>query len=156
MQIQAVRVGDQTIRPLRVILTQPVELEQHLAPEASATKALLAGVTAGTTAKYAWHGFQATNTLGIKEMTDLLVQNGVAPQHAPAVAEQALAVIRAEPTKALLVAVSASGTIWAALEASSKLFGMRVSVLKKIALSVSGALLAGAGYHYLRSHGYFQ
>lgn len=157
MKIESVQVGNHTVRgPLRVIATQPIELEPPLSPQVSGAQAILAGVTAGTTANYAWQGFQATNTLGLDDMAKLLIKNGVAPEHASTVAKQAMEVIRAEPTKALLVAVSAGGTMWAALEAGSKLFGLRVSALRKLVISVLTALLAVVGYHYLRSHGHFQ
>lgn len=157
MEIQTVQVGNRVVKgPLRVIATQPVEIERFAAPQPSITQAILAGVTAGGSAKYAWQGFQASNTLGADDIAKLLIKNGLAPEHAPTVAKQALEVIRAEPTKVILVAVSAGGSIWAALEAGSKLFGIRVSALRKLAISGVGAVAAGVLYHYLRGLGYLQ
>jgi len=157
VKIQSVRVGDQTVSgSLRVVVSQPVEVEHFSAPEGGGTKSLLAGVTAGAAAKYSWQGFQATNTLGADEIAKLLVENGLSPQHAPSVAQRALDVIQTEPTKVLLVAVSAGGTAWAAIEAGSKLFGLRVSTWRKLFISVLVATVAGFGYHYLRNRGYLQ
>ncbi|MES2951703.1 MAG: hypothetical protein V4858_24510 [Pseudomonadota bacterium] len=156
MNIQSVHVGGAPIRgPLRVVALQPVELDHYLAPEVRGARSLLSGVTAGATAKLAWSGFQASNTLGADEIAKLLVQNGLSPQHAPTVAQKALDIIHSEPTKVLLVAVAAGGTAWAALEAGSKVLGLRFSTWRKLLLSVAVAIVIGLGYHYLRTQGYF-
>lgn len=157
MKIQTVQVGNRVVSgSLRVVAHQPVELEHHIAPQVSGAKAILAGVTAGTAANYAWSGFQATNTLGMDDLAKLLVKNGLSPEHAPAVSQKVYEVIQAEPTKVLLVAVSAGGTTWAAIEAGSKLLGISVSAWRKLLFSGAVAIAAGLAYHYLRGRGYVQ
>ncbi len=138
MKIQSVQVGGAAIKgPLRVVAIQPIELDHYLAPEVSGARTLLSGLTAGATAKYAWNGFQASNTLGAEDIAKLLVQNGLSPQHAPTVAQRALDIIHAEPTKVLLVAVAAGGTAWVALEAGGKILGLRVSAWRKLLISIA-------------------
>ncbi len=157
MKIESVLVGDRVVKgALRVVASQPVVLESYTAPEVSGTKNLLAGITAGGTANYAWNGFQASNTLGTDDLAKLLVKNGLSQEHAPGAARKLLEIIHAEPTKVLLIAVSAGGTAWAAIEASSKLFGFSISTLRKFIISASVAAIAAIGYHYLRAGGYLQ
>jgi hypothetical protein len=157
MKIQSVRVDDQVIQgSLRVVTCQPVELEAYEPARPSAGKVLLSGLGAGAATRYAWQGFEASNTLGTDEITKLLVKNGVSQQHAPAVANKALEVIRAEPTKMLLVAVSAGGASWAALEFTGNVFGFHVAALRKLIVSLIVAAAAALGYYLLRSRGYLE
>ena len=85
-----------------------------------------------------------------------MVKNGLAPEHAPTLADSILEVIRSEPTKILLVAVSAGGTTWAALQAGSKIFGLHTSAFQKFTLSLLVATLAAIAYYLLRQQGYLQ
>jgi hypothetical protein len=60
----------------------------------------------------AWNGFQNSHTLTQDQVVAGLIGNGVAPAQAPAIAKSAMDIIQAEPTKVLLVAVSAGGGAW--------------------------------------------
>ena len=156
MRLGTVQIEGTMVRnSLKVMAAQPVELEHYVAPT-SGIESVLQGVTAGGTAKLAWHGFQASNTTGLDDLTKLMLHNGVSQQHAPAAAQAALEFIRAEPTKLLLIAVSAGGGAWAALEASSKMFGFKISTWRKAAICAVFALLIVGAYHFLHMRGYFQ
>ena len=156
MRIGTVQIGETVVRnSLKVIAAQPVELEHYVAP-ASGVATVLKSVTAGGTAKYAWHGFQASNTLGVDDLAKLMMKNGVSHEHAPAAAQAAFEFIKAEPTKLLLIAISTGGTAWAALEAGSKMFGFQLSSWRKAAICGALALLAVLGYHFLHGQGYLQ
>lgn len=114
-------------------------------PENAGWKSAVGGVVSGgVVAKYSWSGFQASHVLTHDQMVAGLIANGVTPAHAPGIADTALKIIQAEPTRILLVAVSAGGGTWALLEAGGKLFGWRLSARRKIAL-----ILAGAGFSVL-------
>lgn len=158
MEIQKSYVANDSVKgPLRLLASQAVQPAQPAAQDQpGGMRSVFVGVGAGTTANYAWKGFQATNTLDASEIGKYLIKNGLAPEHAPDVAQKTLDVIRSEPTKVLLVAVSAGGAAWAVLEAGDKFFGMRSSALRKLWLSLAVALLAGAAYYFLRKNGYMQ
>jgi hypothetical protein len=157
LKIASVQVDGRLIKgPLKVIASQPVVLEHYAAPAPTGFRAVLGGVSAGTAANYSWHGFQASNSLTSDDLVKLLLKNGIAKEHAQSVADAALQVIQSEPTKVLLVAVSAGGTTWAALEATSKLFGVSISGLRKFFVSAVVATIAGGVYYWLRHHGYLQ
>lgn len=156
MRLGTVKIEGTMVRSsLKVIAAQPVQLEHYVAP-ASSLESVLQGVTAGGTAKLAWHGFQASNTAGVDDLTKLMLHNGVSEQHASAAAQAALEFIRAEPTKLLLIAVSAGGGAWAALEASSKMFGFKISTWRKAAICLVIAALCALAYHFLHIRGYLQ
>ncbi len=157
MNVTAVQVDGRLVRgPHKVIASQPVVIEQVGPPAVPGFKAIAGGVAAGTAANYAWKGFQVTNTITADELGKLLVKNGLAQKHVPTVADAALEVIRSEPTKVLLVAVSAAGAAWAALAAGSKFFGLQTSTLQRLAVSLLVAVLAAVAYYFLRQRGYLQ
>ena len=154
MKISSVSVGTQVVRgPLKVVAAQPVVLEHYEAGSKSPTGKIFAGLSAGALSQQAWAGFQATNTTGLDDMAKFLVKNGLAPEHASGVAKKALDVIQSEPTKVLLIAVSAGGGFWAAVEASRTLFGLKISRFWQLVLALGAATAAGLAYHYLKSIG---
>ena len=154
MKISSVSVDSRVIRgPLQVIAAQPVVLEHYDADSKSQTGKVFAGLSAAGISQQAWAGFQATNTTGLDEMAKFLVKNGLAPEHAPSVAKRAMEVIQAEPTKVLLIAVSAGGGLWAAIEAGRTLFGLRMSRIRQLIFALLFAAVAGLAYHYFRSKG---
>ena len=144
--------GKRVPGPFRVVASQPVVLEAFEAKPGIGRK-IASGAAGGLVTERAWSAFQASNTLQADEVAKLLVKNGLAPEHAPSVAKQALDVIQSEPTKVLLVAVSAGGTAWAAVEAARSLFGMRISRLAQAAIAIAVALAGAAVYHYLKARG---
>ena len=157
MKIQSVNVdNDVAYRRLPVVTLQPVELEAYESPKPGLIKNILPGLTAGVTVNSAWSGFQASNTLGADEIAKLLIKNGLSPEHAPTVSQQAYEIIRAEPTKVLLVAVAAGGTAWAVVDTAGKLCGIAVPTWRKVIISAVIAIAAGFAYHYLRTKGYLQ
>jgi hypothetical protein len=145
--------GKRYYRSVEVVTVSPVEGAAKLTPEDSGLKSAVAGIGGGAIAKYSWTGFQASNALTHDQVVAGLVANGVAPSHAPGIADTALKIIQAEPTKVLLVAIAAGGGTWALLEAGGKLFGWRLTKARKIALILVGAALAVVLYLFLRLAG---
>jgi hypothetical protein len=156
MKIHQLNVdGKPYVGPVQVLTVAPVASAAELAKEVpgEGLQAAVQGLTGGAVAKYAWNGFQASHTLTQDQVVAGLIGNGVAPAQAPAIASTALDIIRAEPTKVLLVAVSAGGGAWALLEAGSKLFGWKLRRSHKIAYIGLAVLLVVAAYLIARTLG---
>jgi hypothetical protein len=157
MKIHDLKIdGRPYLRPVQVLTVAPVASAAELAKGAvqgEGLQAALQGITGGVVAKYAWNGFQASHTLTQDQVVAGLIGNGVAPAQAPAIASTALDIMRAEPTKVLLVAVSAGGGAWALLEAGGKLFGWKLRRGHKIAYTALAVLLAVAAYLTARALG---
>jgi len=147
--------GKPYLLPVQVLTVAPLATAAELAKgvQGEGLQAALQGVTGGMVAKAAWSGFQASHTLTQDQMVASLIGNGVAPAQAPAIASTALDIIRAEPTKVLLVAVSAGGGAWALLEAGGKLFGWKLGRAHKIAYIALAALLAVVAYLVAKAFG---
>lgn len=154
MKISSVSVGTHLVRgPLQVVAGQPVVPENHAAGPAGQLGTVFKGISAGAVSHQAWAGFQASHTTSLDDVAALLVKNGLAPEHAPGVARKAMDIIQAEPTKMLLIAVSAGGGFWAAVEAGRTLFGLRLSRLWQLGLTLLVALAAALVFHVLKTHG---
>jgi len=156
MKIHQLNVdGKPYVGPLQVLAVAPIASAAELAKgvQGEGLQAAVQGLTGGVVAKYAWNGFQASHTLTQDQVVAGLIGNGVAPAQAPAIAKSAMDIIQAEPTKVLLVAVSAGGGAWALLEAGGKLFGWKLRRAHKIAYIALAALLAVAAYLAARALG---
>jgi hypothetical protein len=147
--------GRPYLQPVQVVTVAPVTTAAELAKgvQGEGVQAALQGITGGVVAKYAWSGFQASHSLTQDQVVAGLIGNGVAPAQAPAIAQTAMDIVRAEPTKVLLVAVSAGGGAWALLEAGGRLFGWKLARGRKIAYTALAALLAVAAYLIARALG---
>lgn len=159
MKIQDLNVdGKPYLRPVQVLTVAPFATAAELAKgvqgmQGEGLQSALQGVTGGMIAKVAWNGFQVSHTLTQDQVVAGLIGNGVAPAQAPAIARTAMDIIRADPTKVLLVAVSAGGGAWALLEVGGRLFGWKLARGRKIAYTALAVLLAVAAYLIARALG---
>jgi hypothetical protein len=113
-------------------------------------KTVFSGVTGAAVANTAWSGFQASNTLTHEQVVSNLLANGLSPVHAPSAADKILEILRAEPTRILLVAVSAGGGTWVAMETLGKLLDRKWTTRQKLLTSLGGAALAVIVYLVLK------
>ena len=135
-------------KPVSLIEFQSLPSFEAASPETDALKPILEAMATGTIANYAWQGFQVSNTLTHEQLVTHLLGYGVSPTHAPGLADVALEIIRAEPTKVLLVAVSVGSGTWMLMEGSKKVFGWQWSFGQTLGVSLSAATL-GAGFYLI-------
>ena len=128
------------------------------AEESKTWQNLITGGVSGEIAKQAWHGYQVSNTWSHNDVVEIAITNGISPNHASTVADNILAVIRAEPTKTFLVAVAVTGSAYAILDGISAISNSSISKWsqkKKFALSLLCAAVTVIIYVVLRSKGIF-